>query len=284
MSYVFDKSFVASVLVAFITTSLFSDVTSYPYLHSTGIHSSNGQKYHRNILQQINNKYPIPSGYLSLDPHHTDYHELGDGSVVAYGEKYQVVSIPIKGVNRFVPLTLQYAVRIPSYALDKKLHNMESEVTNTTTYAHDATPRKEKIETLPPTPPNLNTVPGTINFLPLIDNRLLSVLKQKEGNSFHTKPSLGHVPVVRPGSVRPFSLFWYLPVNPQIEIDTKKVIKNDNRLHNTLINTYQKPIFVSTRPDTVNPIYRPPLYTPIRHFAYPTSKNNQYMHYIRRKN
>ena len=282
MSYVFNKSFVASVLVAFITT-LFSDVTSYPYLHSTGIHASKGQKNYRNVLQQINNKYPIPSGYLSLDPQQTIYHELGDGSVVAYGEKYQVVSIPIMGVNRFVPLALQYAVRIPSHVLDKKLNNIASEVTNTTNYAHDATPRKEEIETLPPTPPNLNNVPGTINFLPLIDNRLLSVLKEKEGNSFHAKPSLGHVPVVRPGSVRPFSLFWYLPVNPQIEINTKKVIKNDNRLHNTLTNTYQNPIFVSNRPDTANPIYRPPVLMPISHFAYPASKDNRYIHYIRHK-
>jgi hypothetical protein len=276
---VFNKSFVVSVLMVFVTTSL-SDATSYPYLHS-GIHASNEQKYYRNVLQQIKTKYPIPIEYFSGNPQQTKYHDLGDGSVVAYGEKYQVVNIPIMGVNRLVTLTLQYAVKIPSFAVDKKLHKMDSEVTNRAPYAHDATPRKEEIEILPPTPPIFDNVPGTIDFLPLIDNRLLSVLKQNEGNSFHTKPSLGQVPVVRPGSVRPFSLFWYLPVNPQIQIDTKKVIKNGNRLHNPLINTYQNPIFVSTRPDTVKPMYRPPVFIPITHFAYPASKDNRYTHHIR---
>ena len=278
MYFVANHPFIAVVLVVFITT-LFRDATSYPYFRSA-IHASNSRNYYRNVLQGIQNKYSVPSGYLPLDPQLTDYHDLGDGSVVAYGEKYQLVNIPIMGVNRLVPLALQYAVRIPSFTLDKELSTMDSEVTNKTTYVHDATPRYKELETLAPTPPNIINVPGSIDFLPLIDNRLLSVLKENEGNSFHTKPSLGQVPVVRPGSVRPFSLFWYLPVNPQIEIDTKKVIKNDNRVHNTLTSTYQNPIFVSNQPNIAKPIYRPPVFLPTSSIAYPASKNNPHINYI----
>ena len=251
------------VMVSFFF--MFNEVVSHPYIHSVA-RASSIDNYNRQLLTSARGIHHVPSGYFSLDPHTTNYHDLGDGTVVAYGEKFQLVNVPVNGVNRLVPLSLQYAVRIPQPIFSKfnKAPSTKHELTqNHTSYSNQAESKKEDIHIPPPKTPSFSNFPGTIDFLPLIDNRHIKVLNEKQGNSFNTKPSLGEVPVVQPGTIRPFSLFWYLPVNPQVKIDTKKDHTNGNKLYKPVRNQYHNQVYGLNRYHLASPIYRPPGSTPL---------------------
>ena len=264
-------------LVLFLKVS--NAAPNYPFMHNS-LHPSHRQQLDT-VLQKLDKKYPIPKGFLPLDPQNTKYHDLGDGSVVAYGQRVQLVNLPLKGVNRLVPLTLQYAVRIPDIELNSMPLNKPDTISNKiSSYSDKEKSEKEGVNILEPTPPNLEAIHGSLDFLPLIDNRLLKVLKESEGHSFDTKPSLGQVPVVRPGSVRPFALFWYLPVNPQIVIDKDKVVKDDKRVHNTVTSPYHYPTVSSNLHNGAKPIHRPTQYIPISPFSHRNiARNNPYIRY-----
>ena len=251
------------VMVSFFF--MFDKVVSHPYVHSVP-RTPSIDNYNRQFLTSARDIHHVPSGYFSLDPHTTNYHDLGDGTVVAYGEKFQLVNVPVNGVNRLVPLSLQYAVRIPQpiFSEFNKAASTKHELTQKhTLYTNLPESKKEDIHISPPRPPSFSNIPGTIDFLPLIDNRHIKVLNEKQGNSFNTKPSLGEVPVVQPGTIRPFSLFWYLPVNPQIKIETKKDHKNGNKLYKPVRNQYHNQIYGLNRYHLASPIYRPPGSTPL---------------------
>ena len=251
------------VMVSFFL--MFNKVVSHPYIHSVPRNPSI-DNYNRQLLTSARDIHHVPSGYFSLDPHTTNYHDLGDGTVVAYGEKFQLVNVPVNGVNRLVPLSLQYAVRIPQpiFSEFNKAASTKHELTQKhTSYSNLPESKKEDIHISPPKPPSFSNVPGTIDFLPLIDNRHIKVLNEKQGNSFNTKPSLGQVPVVQPGTIRPFSLFWYLPVNPQVKIDTKKDHTNGNKLYKPVRNQYHNQVYGLNRYHLASPIYRPPGSTPL---------------------
>ena len=253
----------ALVMVSFFF--MFNTVLCHPYIHSVA-RAPSIDNYNRQLLTSARGIHHVPSGYFSLDPHTTNYHDLGDGTVVAYGEKFQLVNVPVNGVNRLVPLSLQYAVRIPQPIFSKfnKAPSTKHELTqNHTSYSNQAESKKEDIHIPPPKPPSFSNFPGTIDFLPLIDNRHIKVLNEKQGNSFNTKPSLGEVPVVQPGTIRPFSLFWYLPVNPQVKIDTKKDHTNGNKLYKPVRNQYHNQVYGLNRYHLASPIYRPPGSTPL---------------------
>ena len=232
------------------------------------------------MLQKLDNKYPIPKGFLPLDPQNTKYYDPGDGSVIAYGQKMQLVNVPLMGANRLVPITLQYAVRIPDIDLNSVSPAKPDTISNKLSYSFNQRSEKDNINILGPTPPNLDAIHGSIDFLPLIDNRLLKVLKESEGHSFDTKPSLGQVPVVRPGSVRPFALFWYLPVNPQIVIDKDKIVKDDKRVHNVVTSLYHNPMLASNLHNSAKPIYRPQPYIPLSSYSHHNAARNfPYLYY-----
>ena len=251
------------VMVSF--SFIINKVAAHPHIHSLP-QTPGIDNYNRQLITSPRDVHHVPSGYFSLDPHTTNYHDLGDGTVVAYGEKFQLVNVPVNGLNRLVPLSLQYAVRIPQpiFSEFNKETSTKHELTQKhTSYSNLAESKKEDIHISPPRPPSFSNVPGTIDFLPLIDNRHIKVLNEKQGNSFNTKPSLGEVPVVQPGTIRPFSLFWYLPVNPQIKIDTKKDHKNVNKLYKPVRNQYHNQVYGLNRYHLASPIYRPPGSTPL---------------------
>ena len=260
-------------LVVVLFTYSIKNVVSYPYLRPA-IRAPAPQTQYNKIIQEISNKHPL----LHLDPHSTNYHNLGDGTVVAYGEKFQLVSVPVMGVNRLIPLTLQYAIRIPELTLNTKSSNKNNLIRNGTTYSQEGKSKQGDVNLGPPTSPNIPATHGSINFLPLIDNRLFKTLKKNQGNSFVSRPSLGQVPVVHPGSVRPFALFWYLPVNPQIQIDDKEVVKDDKRVHTAINTPSHNPIYTSYLGNAPTPIYHPKLFRPISSLPYSTSRNRQH-HY-----
>ena len=263
-------------LILFISSS---DLAPTSPLVQSSLHASNRKKQLSTVLQKLDNKYPIPKGFLPIDPQNTKYHDLGDGSVVAYGQRVQLVNLPLMGVNRLVPITLQYAVRIPDIELNALSPSKPDTISNKKFYSHEGKSEKEDFDINGPTPPNLDGLSGSLNLLPLIDNRLLKVLKESEGHSFDAKPSLGQVPVVRPGNVRPFALFWYLPVNPQIVIDKDKVIKDNKRVHNPLPSLYHNPIANSNLHNDAKPIYRPPHYIPVSTFSHPNVvRSTHYLH------
>lgn len=270
------------LILCFILCIKSSDtVPSIPFYHSS-LHPLNRQKQLNTVLQKLDNKYPVPKGFLPLDPQSTKYHDLGDGSVVAYGQRIQLVNIPLMGVSRLVPITLQYAVRIPNIELDSLSPLNPDTSSNKKFYSHEDKFGKEDINDNGPTPPNLEGIHGSLDFLPLIDNRLLKVLKESEGHSFDAKPSLGQVPVVRPGNVRPFALFWYLPVNPQIVIDKDKVVKDNKRVHNFVSSPYHNPITSSNLHNDATPIYRPLQYIPVSSFSHHNvAGNNPLLHYTK---
>ena len=53
----------------------------------------------------------------------------------------------------------------------------------------------------------------------IVQSRPPGSVSASQGSSFQMRPALGGVPVVPPGAYEPFSMFWYLPLNPQIPID-----------------------------------------------------------------
>ena len=279
MAHMFTKSFLIFSLVIFhahfINKSI-SHPNAFSWNMSTkGNHAQYSQNNYEKGLQEITTGYAIPNSYLYFNNQNTKLNDLGDGTVVAYGEKFHLVNIPIMGTNRLVPLSFQYALRIPSSAINKEYSIQNGGKRNDTTYSQETDLNKQDI--IPPLPPNMDSMPGTIDFLPLIDSRLIQRLQDNQGNSFDTKPPLGQVPVVRPGHVRPFALFWYLPVNPQIEINTKKVVKNDQRFHSALTTSYYNPVFGSNPHFAAKPYHQPPVFMPIAHAPYVASRNRYYV-------
>ena len=188
---------------------MFNKVVSHPYIHSVPRNPSI-DNYNRQLLTSARDIHHVPSGYFSLDPHTTNYHDLGDGTVVAYGEKFQLVNVPVNGVNRLVPLSLQYAVRIPQpiFSEFNKAASTKHELTQKhTSYSNLPESKKEDLHISPPKPPSFSNVPGAIDFLPLIDNRLIKVLNEKQGNSFNTKPLWGKYLLSNQGLLGHFHYF-----------------------------------------------------------------------------
>ena len=267
------------MLLIVLYVSLSNSAPTSPFVHISR-QPLNRQKKLDKVLHVLDNKYPIPKGFLPLDPQNTNYYDPGDGSVIAYGQKVQLVNIPLMGANRLVPLTLQYAVKIPDIDLNSVSPAKPDTISNKKSYSYDEKDEKDDINIFGPTPPNLDALHGSIDFLPLIDNRLLKVLKESEGHSFNTKPSLGQVPVVRPGSVRPFALFWYLPVNPQIVIDKDKIVKDDKRVHKFVTSPYHNPMVASNLHNAAKPIYRPTPYMPLSPYSHHNvGRNFPYLYY-----
>ena len=133
MEYIFN-AFVLRFLMAISLTNLMSTVSSSRNIHTAIIPNVAarqhqilpGQNQNKKVVGQLHNSYPIPNRYLYFQDENTKVQGLQDGTVVAYGEKFHLVNIPIMGHNRLVPLSFQYAVRIPTLAFAEQ-HNIQNE-------------------------------------------------------------------------------------------------------------------------------------------------------------
>jgi len=167
-----------------------------------------------------------------------NYQEILQGAVLGFGQRVQFVQV-YDGGNppQLVPVTVQYVIRFP---FEKGTANSIEEG-ETEAVVTSSTP--------PGTPAAAIRFPSGANGPPLESPSApgggfpqqypsaplfsLADLVQATGggsshglqggsNAFQMRPALGGVPVVPPGSYEPFAMFWYLPVNPQIPIDTVK--------------------------------------------------------------
>jgi len=164
-------------------------------------------------------------------PNQPQYLHSGFGQRLQYVQLYDGDNAP-----QLVPVTVQYVIRLP---FQPKVTSSNAEVRpyQTDTDDSDADSQKSAAAAIRfPGPagigqdPPVSGYPSSISLVDLVQSPGHDLVPSSgfthqgtSGNTFQMKPALGAVPVVPPGAYEPFSMFWYLPVNPQIPIDYFKI-------------------------------------------------------------